>query len=101
MTEHIYQAKDAAPISLLKEAFGEAVTLTDQGEDNTYLIVSEFRLGENDYAVLQPDESEAEDEYMIFRIVRDETGALELETIDDDDEWEAIAEVYDEMSFEP
>ena len=101
MTNYHFQAKDASPITLLHSVYGEEVTLIDQGEEITHRIAMEFHLGESDYAVLQQSQQKVPDEYVLFRIVRDESGELELETIDDDDEWEAVAEVYDELTFEP
>jgi len=101
MTDFTYSAKDAVLISVLKDAFGEAVTLDDGGKEKTYDILSEFRLGESEYAVLQEDGPGSDAEVLLLRITRDQDGNLELESIDDDDEWEAIAEVYDEMTFEP
>ena len=100
MTDSIYQAKDAVPIQLLHEAFGEYITLTDDSEDHICRLLSEFHIAGSDYAVLQPEDAD-EDEYVLYRIVKTDEGELELESIDDDEEWEAVAEVYDEMTFEP
>jgi uncharacterized protein YrzB (UPF0473 family) len=98
LTEPIYQAKDAVPLTLLAESFGEHITLTDQGGEQIHRLLSEFSLGDRAYAVLN-NEQAADEEYLLFRIVRDDAGQLELESIDEDEEWEAVAEVYDEMTF--
>src|SRR5690606_34444455 len=81
MTEFHYAAKDAVPITVIADAYGSEVSLVDNGTEVSYLLISEFRLGETDYAVLQPNQPKGEDEMSLFRIIRDETGNLELETI--------------------
>ena len=101
MTEHSYSAGDALPITLLHDEFGEEVTLVDNGDEVVYTILREFALGGSHYAVLSPSDRSEVDDYVLFRIVRDSDGGLELETVDDDEEWEAVAEVYDELTFEP
>jgi len=91
---------DAVPVTRLAEAYGNELTLTDEGNELVHELLCEFRLGGHEYAVLRSTKS-PEGDYAIFRIVEDEQGALELESIDDDDEWEAVAEIFDEMTFEP
>lgn len=94
-----YSAEDAKPIQLLKEAFGEEVTLEDRGADSEpYRIMAEFELEDRLYAVLQSDAMKREDELALFRIVSDEQGELQLETVEDDEEWETVLELYDEMT---
>lgn len=98
-----YSLQDTKPLTLLKEAFGEEVTLEDQGMDSQpYKILAEFELEGRGYAVLQSEGMKREDEVALFRIVLDEQGELQLETVEDDEEWENVLELYDEMtvSFE-
>lgn len=102
MSDMIFEAKDAVRIDILKLAFGDHITLTDQDNEIVYRLLDEFRIGGHEYAVmLSENEDRTDDEYALFRIIRGEDNELELSTIDDDDEWEAIAELFDEMSFEP
>lgn len=94
-----YQASDAKLITLLKEAFGEEVTLDDRGADSEpFRILSEFELDGRLYAILQSDAMKREEELALFRIISDEQGELQLETVEDDEEWEAVLELYDEMT---
>jgi len=94
-----YTSSDAKPITLLKEAFGDEVTLDDQGSDSEpYRIAAEFELDGRMYAVLQSDSMKREEELALFRIVSDEQGELQLETVEDDEEWESVLELYDEMT---
>lgn len=98
-----YSLQDTKPLTLLKEAFGEEVTLEDQGMDSQpYKILAEFELEGRGYAVLQSEGMKREDEVALFRIVLDEQGELQLEAVEDDEEWENVLELYDEMtvSFE-
>jgi uncharacterized protein YrzB (UPF0473 family) len=98
-----YTLADVKPLTLLKEAFGDEVTLEDQGNDSEpYRIAAEFELDGRMYAVLQSESMKREDELALFRIISDEQGELQLETVEDDDEWETVLELYDEMtvSFE-
>ncbi|GIP31444.1 DUF1292 domain-containing protein [Paenibacillus sp. J2TS4] len=92
-----YQLKDAKPIDVLKQAFGEEIILDDEESSRTYVLLTEFSIGQHEYAVLVPAESGKDEEASVFRITRNPAGDPELETIDDDDEWEMVSEIYDEM----
>lgn len=96
----LFQARDAQPIRLVADAYGHEVALIDDGREITCSLLREFRLGDRDYAVLLPEGDDA-GEYVLLRIVQDGKGGIALESIDDDEEWEIAAEVYDEMTFEP
>lgn len=94
-----YSPEDAKPLTLLKEAFGPEVTLDDRGKDSEpYRIAAEFELDGRMYAVLQSESMKREDEVALFRIMADEQGELQLETVEDDEEWETVLELYDEMT---
>lgn len=97
---HYYQAKDACLIDVLKQAFGEEIDLVDGKREITYTLLSEFSLGTQEYAVLAPQHAEHEEELVILRIVRDQEGQPLLESIEDDEEWENVSEVYDELSWD-
>lgn len=86
--------------SRLLEAYGLLIELTDeQNEVTVYRIVSEFQIDTGTYAVLQKDNGIPEDEVEIFKIIDAADGQPELVTIDDDDEWEDVAELYDELTL--
>ncbi|TMV52726.1 DUF1292 domain-containing protein [Paenibacillus mesophilus] len=90
----------AEPVRLLREAYGDEIELFDeQDESVAYRIMAEFRYNGSVYAVLQSDELRKEKEVAIFKISASGDGEPELETIEDDDEWETVSELYDEMSF--
>ncbi|MDN4618784.1 DUF1292 domain-containing protein [Paenibacillus sp. PsM32] len=86
--------------SRLLEAYGLLIELTDeQNEVTVYRIVSEFQIDTGTYAVLQKDNGIPEDEVEILKIIDAADGQPELVTIDDDDEWEDVAELYDELTL--
>jgi uncharacterized protein YrzB (UPF0473 family) len=86
--------------SLLRNAYGDDIILYDeQGESTVYRLLTEFVYGNYTYAVLQSDELKKEDDVAIFRVVESPNEQYELETIEDDEEWETVSELYDEMMF--
>lgn len=87
-------------ISTLKEVYGDHVDL--QGEDGVsqpFRILTELNLNANRYAVLQSESMLQEDEIEVFRVVTEPNGELGLESIEDEDEWEQVAEAYDDIQF--
>ncbi|MDF2925034.1 MAG: hypothetical protein K0R57_3948 [Paenibacillaceae bacterium] len=94
-----YTPDDAVPIQLLREAFGDEVMLEgEEGDSKPLRILAEFRIEDRQYAVLQSAAMKRSDELALFHIVTDEQGELQLATVEDDDEWEAVLELYDEMT---
>lgn len=94
-----FELRDIAYTNRLAESFGSYVELTDdQGTSSLYRILKEFQLGTQGYAVLQSDERDDED-IEFFRIVDAADGSPELETIEDDEEWENVSELYDELTL--
>lgn len=86
--------------SRLLEAYGVLIELTDEdGETVVYRLISEFEAETGAYAVLQKDTALPETEVEILKIVDGSGEKPELVTIDDDDEWEDVAELYDELTL--
>ncbi|KWX79218.1 hypothetical protein AMQ84_07560 [Paenibacillus riograndensis] len=93
-----FSADQVVWTSKLKEAYGETVELEDeQGKSSIYDIIAEFEVGSRAYAVLAGSGKSAEQE--ILRIVVSPDGLPELESIVDDEEWEDVSELYDELTF--
>jgi len=92
-----FSADKAVWTSKLKEAYGEAVELEDElGKSSVYNIIAEFEVADRGYAVLRsPGDGEPE----ILRIIVSPDGLPELESIIDDEEWEDVSELYDELTF--
>ncbi|MGF7045955.1 uncharacterized protein YrzB (UPF0473 family) [Paenibacillus sp. DS2015] len=94
-----FSVHQAAWTNRLKETFGPTVELEDEdGTTSVFDLTAEFVVGDQSYAVLQSVDDKSE-EYDILKVVTSAEGNLELVTIDDDEEWENIAELYDEMTF--
>ncbi|MFC5531999.1 DUF1292 domain-containing protein [Cohnella yongneupensis] len=81
----------------LKRQFGDSIELN--GESEVYAILAELSLNGSSYAILQSEAMQGEDAIEVFRIVADAEGILQLETVEDDDEWEAVSEAYDDAQF--
>lgn len=88
------------PTDVLRKTYGDAIILFDeQNESTEYRLLKEFVYENRTYAVLQSDELKKDDEFDVFRVVEGADGEYELVTIEDDDEWETVSELYDEMVF--
>lgn len=98
MTEYI--ASNVVFTTKVKDVIGTTLELTDEGgKPSYYVLEQEFDVAGKSYAVLVSDEPSSSKEPEIFQVVQDDEGQLELVTIDDDDEWESISELYDELTF--
>ena len=78
----------------------DTVTLTlDDDTEVECEIVSIFPVGEKEYIALLPLEGdEAEDgEVFIYRYTESSDGEPNLENIEEDDEYEAVADAFDEL----
>lgn len=76
------------------------LTLTDEdGGEHDFKVLDVLELEQKMYAILQPTESDDE-EAIILRVEQDEAGNEVLVNIEDDEEWERVAEAYDTLLFE-
>ncbi|GFN33571.1 DUF1292 domain-containing protein [Paenibacillus xylaniclasticus] len=83
----------------LVDKYGKFIELTSEnGSEETYRIMSEFQLGQHYYAALQSEAMRNEGEVEMLRLI--EGNELELENIEDDEEWESAAEAYDLICFD-
>lgn len=76
------------------------VTLTlDDGSELECVVLTIFEAGERDYIALLPLEGkEAEEgEVYLYRYSEDAEGNPNLENIEDDDEYEVVADAFDEL----
>lgn len=80
----------------------EIIVLTDEeGNEHEFTIIQVIKVDEKDYAILLPTTAEeADDEEgqaVIFRIDTDENGEDVLVDIEDEEEFERVAEAWDEI----
>ncbi|WP_167958178.1 DUF1292 domain-containing protein [Anaerosporobacter faecicola] len=77
------------------------VTLTlDDGTEMECIVLTIFPVGENDYIALLPaDEAETDEESEVFlyRFKQLENDEIELLNIEDDAEYEAVADAFDQF----
>ncbi|MGG1615491.1 DUF1292 domain-containing protein [Paenibacillus sp. NRS-1782] len=94
-----YSREDLSWTSDLKEAFGGDVELQDeQGRAVRMELEAEFKVGEQRYAVLRKPGT-AEGEHELYHVSPSPEGDISITTIEDDDEWEDISELYDECTL--
>lgn len=79
---------------------GYVVLTDDVGREEEYQVLRVLEMHGLHYVLLQPERS-LEEEPLILRVDGDvEQDAASLVTIEDDDEWERVAEAFDEIMFE-
>lgn len=75
-------------------------TLTDEeGNESEFRLLSSCDYQDNKYCALSPidpDGNDVGDEYVILRCEKDENGDECLVSIEDDDEFEALADLFDD-----
>lgn len=84
----------------------EVLTLTDEeGVEHDFSVIDIIELDGSEYAILLPlegqgegaDEDEDEEEAIILKIDTDEEGNEVLVDIEDDEEWEKVADTWSTM----
>ncbi len=82
-----------------EELEGETCFLIDEdGNENPFEIIGRLEIEGNEYLAFMPIDSD-ECEYVILKKERDENGEDVYVTIDDDDEFESVAEVFEDEVF--
>ena len=78
----------------------EIYTLTDEetGEETDFELLASNVVDGVTYIALAPCDEES-DEYVILKIKTDDNGEEIFESIDDDDEFDKIADMFDDMLF--
>ena len=84
------------------EMDGEEMTVTltlDDGKELECVVLTIFPAGDKEYIALLPiEDEEAEDgEVYLYRYTEDEDGQPNLENIEDDDEYEIVADAFDAL----
>lgn len=71
-------------------------TLTDEeGNESEFELLGELTIDDNKYLALIPLDGD-EDEYVVLKIEVDENGDELLVTIDDDDEFDRVADAFED-----
>ncbi|MGZ4032537.1 MAG: DUF1292 domain-containing protein [Tumebacillaceae bacterium] len=78
----------------------KVITLTDEeGSEHEFEVLEMLEVDQKTYTILQPLDAE-DDEAIILRLDKDEEGNDVLSYIEDDEEWDKVAETYDTLLFE-
>ncbi len=97
---------------LFEEEYPVLVLVDEEGAEMEFELIAELDIQDNKYRVLLPldefffeeaeeDESDGEVEdggVVIFKVMYDEEGNEFLADIDDDEEWEMVADVWQELT---
>lgn len=82
----------------------EIFTLTDdEGRETDFSLLGSVTIEGTLYLALTPidDSDNPDDSYVILKPELDENGDEVLSTIEDDDEFERVAEIFDDQLFGP
>lgn len=71
------------------------VLIDEAGVEHEFEVEAFLDVDEQRYAILVPQSEEFEDEAVIMRFGQDEDGEEVLFDIEDDEEWEKVADAYD------
>ncbi|WEK53143.1 MAG: DUF1292 domain-containing protein [Candidatus Cohnella colombiensis] len=87
-------------LTSLRQLYGDIIELEDdENRALPYHIVAELSLNAKQYVILQSETDRQDDTFEVFQVAVDAEGEVQLETVVEDDEWEAVAEAYDDMQF--
>ncbi len=93
------EEKNREPVG---EESGEEMTVTltlDDGKELECVVLTIFPAANKEYIALLPreDEEAEEGEVYLYRYTEDEDGQPNLENIEDDEEYEIVADAFDEL----
>jgi uncharacterized protein YrzB (UPF0473 family) len=77
----------------------DTITLSlDDGTELECIVLDIFTVDNKEYIALQPEESEEEDDNVfLYRYIQEDDGEPQLLNIEDDDEFEAVADAFEEL----
>jgi uncharacterized protein YrzB (UPF0473 family) len=95
-----YTLENVTRTNRLRDAYGGDIVLSEDGTEGSsvHKIVLEFDISGKSYAVLRAEDSALDDEASVYLVMPGADGEFEIETIGDDEEWENISELVDEMT---
>ncbi len=87
---------------LEEETFDIVVLNDDEGNEHEFMHLASLEVEGSTYFVLLPveeteDDDEEEAEAIILKLGKDENGEDMLMDIEDDEEWEKVADAWEEM----
>ncbi|MDD7793325.1 DUF1292 domain-containing protein [Clostridium sp. 'White wine YQ'] len=75
----------------------DKITLLDEeGVETEFDVLTKLDIEDNEYVIVVPSDSEdSEDEAIALKIIKDEDGNDVLATIEDEEEFQMVAEAYE------
>ena len=83
-----------------EEAYEDIITLTDleSGEEENFVFLGEVEMDGCEYMALEPEENPNQ-EFVILKKVVDEEGNVDLIDIEDDEEFDKVADFFEDQLF--
>ena len=76
----------------------DIITLTlDDGKAIECAVLAVFPVNDNNYIALLPQDADDEGEVYLYRFIQHDDDEIELINIEDDDEFDAVSDAFDEM----
>ena len=77
----------------------DSITLSlDDGTELNCIVLDIFTVDNKEYIALQPEDGEEEDDNVfLYRYIQEDDGDPQLLNIDDDEEFEAVADAFEEL----
>ena len=79
----------------------EIILVDEDGEEHVFIMLDAIEVEGGQYAILQPKDENLEDdeapEAVILKIELDENGDEVLSEIEDDDEWEKVVDIWQDL----
>lgn len=73
------------------------VLLDEEGKEFEFHVVDVIEVGGSEYAILLPADEDVPEEAEVLRIDKDESGQEILVQVEDDEEWERVAQAWEEL----
>jgi uncharacterized protein YrzB (UPF0473 family) len=86
------------------EEFEVLILIDDEGQEHSFELIAELEMENSNYVVVAPIDEEMEDEedeeveIVILRAIYDEEGNMYLADIEDDEDWEKVADAWQELA---
>ena len=76
----------------------DIITLTlDDGKEIECAVLAVFPVNDNNYIALLPQDADDEGEVYLYRFIQHDDDEIELINIEDDDDFDAVSDAFDEM----
>jgi uncharacterized protein YrzB (UPF0473 family) len=73
------------------------VLLDEEGKEFEFHVVDVIEVDGSEYAILLPADEDVPEEAEVLRIDKDESGQEILVQVEDDEEWERVAQAWEEL----